>query len=308
MSDKHPFNIRWTHVTKDTFMYGTKLKWSSTGVLFENALMPSGIVIHEWKMMTDFQTDVNVPDLPILKKNCTYHFYFDYDVQPENSIYFKVIFKRRNGTTCGFQIIKTHEADVTVPEDTFSYVIQMINAASIQLMFRQITIKEARLEIHRKDGVRISSMQNPNVNVARTTLIFAPKEGLDSELIKGIQNCMLVTGWDVKASTYEITHLVEMIKEKTKGYRCQLVGYDKRSNKMAKLIGSHLKATIFVTSDTDNAQENAPNIHDAKDSTIVIYQGNETVTQSCQWLDAVLNKSHQLRGLNVQRLNGGQIE
>lgn len=68
MSDKHPFNIRWTHVTKDTFMYGTKLKWSSTGVLFENALMPSGIVIHEWKMMTDFQTDVNVPDLPILKR------------------------------------------------------------------------------------------------------------------------------------------------------------------------------------------------------------------------------------------------
>lgn len=65
---------------------------------------------------------------------------------------------------------------MTVPEDTFSYVIQMINAASTQLLFRQITIKEARLEIHRKDGVRISSMQNPNVNVARTTLILHQKK------------------------------------------------------------------------------------------------------------------------------------
>nr|WP_241523186.1 accessory Sec system protein Asp3 [Staphylococcus delphini] len=49
-------------------MYGSILRFKPTETLFENELMPSGIVIHEWKMITAYDEESLVPALPILKK------------------------------------------------------------------------------------------------------------------------------------------------------------------------------------------------------------------------------------------------
>ncbi|CAD7358685.1 accessory Sec system protein Asp3 [Staphylococcus schleiferi] len=49
MKEKNSFNIRWTQITSATFMYGTQFRFHASETAFQNELMPSGIVIHQWK-------------------------------------------------------------------------------------------------------------------------------------------------------------------------------------------------------------------------------------------------------------------
>ena len=50
-------------------MYGTKLRIEDDGTYFNNPLMPSGTVIHDWRMLTTFSEHKYAPSLPILKRN-----------------------------------------------------------------------------------------------------------------------------------------------------------------------------------------------------------------------------------------------
>ena len=49
-------------------MYGTKLRIEDDGTYFNNPLMPSGTVIHDWRMLTTFSEHKYAP-CPILKRN-----------------------------------------------------------------------------------------------------------------------------------------------------------------------------------------------------------------------------------------------
>lgn len=68
MNQNNRFDITWTKIHKSTFMYGTKLKFKNNFVSMDNSLMPSGMVIHEWNMLSSYTTNKQVPSLPLLKK------------------------------------------------------------------------------------------------------------------------------------------------------------------------------------------------------------------------------------------------
>ncbi|WKU93638.1 accessory Sec system protein Asp3 [Staphylococcus saprophyticus] len=53
-------------------MYGAKLKFNNNFVSMDNSLMPSGMVIHEWNMLSSYTTNKQVPSLPLLKKGNNY--------------------------------------------------------------------------------------------------------------------------------------------------------------------------------------------------------------------------------------------
>ncbi|UXU57419.1 accessory Sec system protein Asp3 [Staphylococcus agnetis] len=156
----HNYTIRWTQIIPNTFMYGSRLHFNHHETIFKNRLMPSGIVIHEWKMMTNYAEEKTIPTLPILNRGATYHFSFDYDVEPSTGIYFKIIFKRRNGTIFDTRIIQQREVAITYPNEAFSYELQMINAAATSVCFRSIksTIR-MRIRIQKCFACRTSSMK-----------------------------------------------------------------------------------------------------------------------------------------------------
>ena len=91
MNQNKRFDITWKKVHKSTFMYGSKLKFNNNFVSMDNSLMPSGMVIHEWNMLSSYTTNKQVPSLPLLKKGSNYKIKFDYDVIPEKSVYFKIV-------------------------------------------------------------------------------------------------------------------------------------------------------------------------------------------------------------------------
>lgn len=54
MSALNSYTLTWRHINTTTFMYGTKLRIEDDGTYFNNPLMPSGTVIHDWRMLTTF--------------------------------------------------------------------------------------------------------------------------------------------------------------------------------------------------------------------------------------------------------------
>ncbi|QUM67158.1 accessory Sec system protein Asp3 [Staphylococcus delphini] len=305
MKEKHQFNIRWTQITPETFMYGSILRFKATETLFENELMPSGIVIHEWKMMTNFEDDKVMPTLPILQRNQTYRFHFDYHVQPVDSVYFKVIFKRRNGTVCDYQMIKGHDKDITVPDEMYSYVVQIINAASQHLTFRQLTIEDVREQSKAMADVHVHDMCHIDPDATQATVIFVEETDLAHELIQEIDNCVCVTGWDQPHIGHVIAKVTASLQTLAKDYTLQLVGYGSRSNEMAYAVGAHLPATLYVTPQRDTKLRQRYGTPEQVDVPVVTYQYDEASTAISHWLGPTLNQSHQLKGLDIQKLNGG---
>ena len=146
MNQNNRFYITWKKVHKSTFMYGTKLKFNNNFVSVDNSLMPSGMVIHEWNMLSSYTTNKQGPSLPLLKKGSNYNIRFDYDVIPERSVYFKIVLYKKNGEKIKTMIIEDDDIEFEYPKDAYSYKIELMNAGFQHLQFRRIIIEDQHIE------------------------------------------------------------------------------------------------------------------------------------------------------------------
>ena len=62
-------------------MYGTKLRIEDDGTYFNNPLMPSGTVIHDWRMLTTFSEHKRAI-APYFEKKQQYKVILNYNVEP----------------------------------------------------------------------------------------------------------------------------------------------------------------------------------------------------------------------------------
>lgn len=283
-------------------MYGSQLQFNENETLFKNSLMPSGSVIHEWSMMTDYTTDKMIPTLPILKRGHAYQFSFDYDVSPADHIYFKLIFKRRNGTETEVQIIKEREAEVIYPKDAFSYVLQMINAASHEVRFRTISIvpKEAK---PLQPELFISDIINEERAVPVKNIIFVEAHELSYDAIRNMKNVIGIEYWQQVDEATLFKRVKPLVRET---HQLNFIGYHQASNEMAYTMAARFGGTAFVTHHHD---ENQPNFQFRHGSRIVIYMdAQKEAVQSLGIVEPLLNPSRFLKYINVDYLNGGRSD
>ncbi|WP_285813509.1 accessory Sec system protein Asp3 [Staphylococcus sp. HKU1] len=146
MNQNKRFDIIWKKVHKSTFMYGSKLKFNNNFVSMDNSLMPSGMVIHEWNMLSSYTTNKQVPSLPLLKKGSNYKIKFAYDVIPERSVYFKIVLYKKNGEKIKTMIIEDDDSEFEYPKDAYSYKIELMNAGFQHLQFYRIIIEDQHIE------------------------------------------------------------------------------------------------------------------------------------------------------------------
>ena len=146
MNQNKRFDITWKKVHKSTFMYGSKLKFNNNFVSMDNSLMPSGMVIHEWNMLSSYTTNKQVPSLPLLKKGSNYKIKFDYDVIPEKSVDFKIVLYKKNGEKIKTMIIEDDDSEFEYPKDAYSYKIELMNAGFQHLQFYRIIIEDQHIE------------------------------------------------------------------------------------------------------------------------------------------------------------------
>ena len=146
MNQNKRFDITWKKIHKNTFMYGAKLKFNNNFVSMDNSLMPSGMVIHEWNMLSNYTTNKQVPSLPLLKKGNNYKIKFDYDVIPEKSVYFKIVLYKKNGEKIKTMIIEDDDSEFEYPKDAYSYKIELMNAGFQHLQFYRTIIEDQHVE------------------------------------------------------------------------------------------------------------------------------------------------------------------
>ncbi|HCG75641.1 MULTISPECIES: accessory Sec system protein Asp3 [Staphylococcus] len=142
MQEAKQFEVKWRLVNLTTFMYGTKLRFDNDDIYFENPLMPSGTVIHNWYMLTNFAEDRVSPKLPILKKGHRYLFKFNFQVEPEGAAYFKIKFYRKNKEQFEYKILKNKEEEIVYPIEAHSYQLELVNAGMNHLHFQNIMVQE----------------------------------------------------------------------------------------------------------------------------------------------------------------------
>ena len=106
MQEAKQFEVKWRLVNLTTFMYGTKLHFNNDDIYFENPLMPSGTVIHNWYMLTNFTEDRVSPKLPILKKDIVTYLNLIFKSSLEGAVYFKIKFYRKTKNNLNTKLLK----------------------------------------------------------------------------------------------------------------------------------------------------------------------------------------------------------
>lgn len=135
-------NITWGEVA-GTFMYGSKVTYhEDKHISLYNPLVPSGEILKTWFSSVNYQSFRTQPSLPLLKRKQDYQLCMDFECQPTNGVYIKIIFFDRYGDVVEEKIEKKKVFDFTYPEDTYIYQVSLLSAGFESLDFYSFSIKE----------------------------------------------------------------------------------------------------------------------------------------------------------------------
>ena len=105
-------------------------------------MMNSGTMIHEWTSSFNFQGNRLTPTLPLLKRGHRYRLASQMTVQPQNGLYFRLIFMNRYDRQVGQVIEKNFDFTFTYPEDAYHYKVQLLSAGFQSVDFHSFSIEE----------------------------------------------------------------------------------------------------------------------------------------------------------------------
>ena len=128
---------------QNTFLYGSIVLYHSRDhVYLENTMVNSGTMIHEWTSSFNFQGNRLTSTLPLLKKGHSYRLTSQMTVQPQNGLYFRLIFMDRYDRQVGQVIEKNFDFTFTYPEDAYHYKVQLLSAGFQSVDFHSFSIEE----------------------------------------------------------------------------------------------------------------------------------------------------------------------
>ena len=128
---------------QNTFLFGSIVLYHSRDhVYLENAMVNSGTMIHEWTSSFNFQGNRLTPTLPLLKRGYRYRLSSRMTVQPQNGLYFRLIFMDRYDKQVGQVIEKDLDFTFTYPEEAYHYRVQLLSAGFQAVDFHSFSIEE----------------------------------------------------------------------------------------------------------------------------------------------------------------------
>ena len=136
------YQIDWVNDTKNTYLYGSQLRFIGKRVIFKNRLMPSGNAIKTWSSRSQFQANRILPELPLLQRGETYYLSFQGQTKPENSLYLRIAFFDRFQKEISFEVLKEGKSDFVYPIEAYSYSIQLINAGCTEVVFDALSLSD----------------------------------------------------------------------------------------------------------------------------------------------------------------------
>ncbi|EFR44397.1 accessory Sec system protein Asp3 [Streptococcus pseudoporcinus] len=178
------FLINWGLLHQGTYMYGVDLSYLRDGrISYRQDYLPIGTVIHSWYSQTNFQANRDVPRLPILKRGIDYRLKLNIETNKGHVPYLRLTFFNRRKEIVAYKIIKEDSADFSLPEETFSYQIDLINAGCQDFIFDSILLYNKASQAFMADAyVAINALNHESLAVASELIVFL-LENKDGQLM-----------------------------------------------------------------------------------------------------------------------------
>lgn len=142
------------HGNLRTYRYGSLIKettdyeWHTV-----NEFIPPGQVLYEWLGKNSYVLNRTSRDLPVLTPNESYSMYFNYTSYPKDRLWLKIIFYDGYTEQIDELIIKKDLTIFTVPKETTSYSVQLINAGVTTFTFKRIVIVKSMSQLAIKQPI-----------------------------------------------------------------------------------------------------------------------------------------------------------
>ena len=138
------YYVPWKDQGAGIYLYGTKLKIDKMKTVFlDNPLVPAGTCLMQWASHVNYQETRKEPDLPVLETGREYVFRVFGKAEPEDGILFRLDFYDRQQEFISHSVIRCGEERLVLPEDTYSYTLQMIQTGANRVSFHHIEIYPA---------------------------------------------------------------------------------------------------------------------------------------------------------------------
>lgn len=131
------------NLRENSFLYGLiVIYYARNHIYFENEMISSGTMVHEWTSSFNFQGNRLTPTLPLIKKGHRYRLTSNMTIKPDNGLYFRLIFKDRYDEKVSQLIKKDLTFTFTYPEEAYNYSIQLLSAGLKSVDFHSFSIEE----------------------------------------------------------------------------------------------------------------------------------------------------------------------
>lgn len=168
------FLINWGLLHQDTYMYGVDLSYLRDGrISYHQDYLPVGTVIHSWYSQTNFQANRDIPKLPTLKRGLDYCLKLNIETNKGHVPYLRLTFFNRRKEVISYKIIKEDSADFSLPKETFSYQIDLINAGCQDFIFDSILLYNKDSHESLSDPyIVVNALKKDSLAVASELIVF----------------------------------------------------------------------------------------------------------------------------------------
>lgn len=139
--------LYWPPEMDMAFNFGSTVKvHANDKVSFNNRLMTAGVAMKNWQVALNYQGAKTVPQLPHLQVNHQYRLVMHARMRPANSVIIRLTFCDIQGNELKRYDFFRPQAYFTVPEETISYSLELVNAGNEELEFQRIEIGERQID------------------------------------------------------------------------------------------------------------------------------------------------------------------
>lgn len=150
MSSWKPISIiKWGQLRQEDFLYGSQIRFNQdTELLYwENPLMPSGKVIHEWSSRVHFQETREPIQLPTLIPGNQYALKAVVSDHVEGKLKIKITFYDYHLELIEEIFFDLNQIEFSIPSQCLFYKIALINAGLDEFIFRELVLYEEDKQI-----------------------------------------------------------------------------------------------------------------------------------------------------------------
>ncbi|MBF0780166.1 MULTISPECIES: accessory Sec system protein Asp3 [unclassified Granulicatella] len=257
-----PIVIQWSKGGA-SFLYGTHLEYQKDGsIIFENNLMTSGTIVQEWISHGVYQATRRISPLPLLIPGKTYQLIANMTCVPQNSIFIGIKFFDRYEHELDFVILKESTNQFNVPEQTYQYRIQLINAGCKRIDFHSLVLQEneeCSRQLRQQSDVKVNKLIQPDKANDTITIIFLENinhsVSVYNHLAKNLTNVWLVSDILTQENSVDFVSRIHQLKKHYAITHVKLVGYDKISNFLALYYGTiFANSYVYITDDLGNVE------------------------------------------------------